>query len=93
MSRRYAGTLVINGVSYPITEVRLRNNKIEFTGAVQTATRHLVYSGPVTVVGEDGQPICQGNDVPDPEEFKPGEHFRITYALGIDEIQPRKAEK
>ena len=76
------GWLVIDGHQIPITSVELRDGKVHFVGSVDGPLP--AASGWITVVGRDGQGICQGDEVITWEQVRRDETLSLVLPVSID---------
>jgi len=81
------GTVVIDGRSFPIRDLRLVGGSLEVEFPISGPQPSFV--GPVTVYGEDGQGCWQGNDWSFEDAFVPdGATWICHYRLTLYQVRP-----
>jgi len=76
------GWFVIDGHKVPIVAVELRDGKVHFVGSADGPLP--AASGWITVVGQDGQGICQGDEVVSWEQVRRDETLSLVLPVSID---------
>jgi len=76
------GWLVVDGHKVPIMAVDLRDGKVHFVGSADGPIP--AASGWITVVGQDGQGICQGDEVITWEQVRRDETLSLVLPVSID---------
>ncbi len=79
-----AGEIIAGDQRYPVTEVALRNGKIEFV-SVSEGPHSAIDSEPLTITGEDGQVVIEGGHLT-AKQAKRGETFQIVVTFTITSV-------
>jgi len=75
------GWFIIDGHKVPIVAVELRDGKVHFVGSADGPLP--AASGWITVVGRDGQGICQGDEVVSWKAAGPCDTLRLVFPVSI----------
>ena len=79
-----SGYIVVRGVQFPVTGIRLAQGKVILACTVPGPVAAYDAVTPVTVFGEDGLGVCQGDCLLQWLEVGPGDTLQVQVLLAMN---------